>query len=97
MVTDSKRKQPVDFSTGCPLNATRNRYILLADEISGIPSSRLRAVYRAGGAGANNEYTPNTKKELNSAFLLAVYALLCFASGFAIYPSLDLKVVKTEI
>jgi hypothetical protein len=26
--------------------------------------------------------------------LLAVYVLLCSASGFAIYPSLDFKVVK---
>ena len=42
------------------------QYILLADEISGIPSSQLRAVYRAGGAGANNEYTPNTSKVMNS-------------------------------
>jgi hypothetical protein len=41
-------------------------YILLADEISGISSSQLRAVYRAGGAGANNEYTPNTSTVMNS-------------------------------
>jgi hypothetical protein len=42
------------------------QYILLADEIFGFPLSELRAVYRAGGAGANNEYTPNTGTVMNS-------------------------------